>query len=167
MKHSLALVPLLVSCATAQAGIVAMPFRDAAGAEYRTDNYAQEIRGRFPGTQPLLLLLVARSFNEPEFKQQIEALRQVDAEQHQLIVAIGAATSTDKHSYWLEPEDADALLEGGEPFLLLAIGHGGQVCHSSPKAVQASQIVASNNALQPTFLRCAQKRRLQRGRWAS
>jgi len=159
MKNWLVAPFLALTCSAASAAVVSMPFWDAAGTEYRTDNYAKQIRERFhPTLTPLLFVVVTHGTDEPEFKKQMAVLNQLDAEELQLLYVIGSATNVDKHSYWLAQEDAEALLEGGAHFRFLAIAPTGDVCFSSAVSVPATTIVASNKALQATFSRCARKR---------
>ena len=157
MKTLLAAVAFAIP-AFAHAAVVDMPFFDASGVEYSTGKYREQIQKRFPGTHPLLFLIVTRDAHDPEFKKQMATLKHLDAETLQLIFVVGTPSPPNKSGYWLEPENVDALLEGGSRFEFIAIGDNAEVCFSSQKAVTREQIVASNNALQPTFSRCARKR---------
>ncbi len=104
-----------------------MPFRDAGGSKYTTNDYVREIRERFPDARPLLLLVVTNGEDEPEFRKQMVTLKQIDNEALQLLIVVGSVTSERKSGYWLESENADALLEDGSSFKLLAISEGGKV----------------------------------------
>jgi hypothetical protein len=157
MKRLLAAAALTLPSVVG-AAVVDIPFFDAGGMQYTTGNYRGEITKRFPGTHPTLFLIVTRDAMEPEFVKQMAVLKQLDAEALQLIFVVGTPSPANKGGYWLEPENVDALLEGGARFEFIAIADGGTVCFSSQKSVNREKIVASNNALQPTFLRCAQKR---------
>lgn len=157
MKYLLIIVVLAIPAFT-HAAIIIMPFFDAGGVEYTTDKYREQIQERFPGTHPLLFLILTRDVQDPEFKKQMTTLNQLDAEALQLMFVVGTPSLANKSGYWLEPENVDALLEGGSDFEFIVIGDNAEVCFSSQRAVKREQIVDSNNALQPMFLRCTQKR---------
>jgi len=134
---------------------VHMSFFDASGTAYTTTDYRSEMAKRLPGVHPTALLIVTRDDQNPEFRKQIAILDALDAEALQVVFVVGNASVSDRQGYWLEPENADALLEGGHSFRFIAVGDDGEVCFSSDTAVERTRITTSNNALTLAFSRCA------------
>lgn len=134
---------------------VHMSFFDASGRAYTMTGYRSEIAKRVPGVRPTALLIVSLDDQNPEFKKQMAILDALDAEALQLLFVVGNATATDRQGYWLEPEDADALLEGGRSFRFMAIGDHGEVCFSSDTVVERTRITTSRDELASAFSRCA------------
>ena len=153
MHLSLAAVLILLS-ATACAATLAMPFYEGSGIRFTTDRYVRDIKARVPGARTLLLLVAARSINEPEYREQMAALSQVDSDALHLLIVTGSATSVDKQGYWLSSEDAATLLNK-EHFRVVVVGDGGKVCLSSNAALKARQIATPDHALVPALARCA------------
>lgn len=145
---------LLAACSCA-ARPVAVPFYEGNGVRFATDRYASQVRQLAPQAHPLLLLVVARSTDEPAFREQMGTLGTLDLEALQVVTVTGSATSVDKQGYWLASEDAAALL-GRERFRVLAVGGGGAVCLSGTTALARERIEAPDRSLKPELLRCAQ-----------
>jgi hypothetical protein len=132
-----------------------MPFFDASGTEYTTADYRSEIAKRVPGVRSTALLIITHDDQNPEFRKQMAILEALDAEALQLLFVVGNASATDRQGYWLEPENADALLEGGHRFRFMAIGDHGEVCFSSDTAVERARITTSRDELTSAFSSCA------------
>jgi hypothetical protein len=133
------LVSLIASQALAQDKL-SLPFWDASGAKYTTDAYVPEIQAKFhPSLTPTLLVVVTRTMKERNFQQQMLELKEVDAEQLQIVVAVGSASEIDKSSYWLRSEDAASLL-GKANFKLFVVGTEGRVCSVRERFVKEDAI---------------------------
>lgn len=151
-----AAIALLAVCDTrAEDRHVGMSFFDAGGREYTTHDYRAEMAQRYPGVRPTLFLIVTRDDRNPEFRKQMAVLDALDAEALQVVFVVGNASAAARQGYWLEPEDADALLEDGGSFRFIALGDEGEVCLSSGTAMERAALVTARNTLHPAFARCA------------
>ena len=143
---------------SAQEGTVDMPFFGVGGLQYTTGNYRHEISERFPGVHPTMFLILAHDASNPALIRQMSILDTLDAEALQDMFVVGLSSSASKEGYWMEAEDADALLEDGADFKFMAIGDEGEVCFTSRKVVEKAQLLASGNVLAPAFSRCTAQR---------
>ncbi|SCZ52279.1 hypothetical protein [Thiohalomonas denitrificans] len=132
---------VVIGKAVAQGSLV-LPFWDARGNQYSTETFGSQIRDKFPGAEPALMLVVTESTETPEFKEQLSNIADMghQIEEIQLLIAVASVSPAPHDGYWLSEKAAKSLLPEGRSFKLFFIGGAGEVCSETVEPASASEI---------------------------
>jgi hypothetical protein len=135
-------IMLFSSIIYSQSEFLDIDFYDASGKTFHSLKLKTEIDSLFRmNSNPFVFVSVTNSSNNIEYRKQIEYLKEINAEELQLLFVDSNTDTTYNFGYYTDTSTASKLLEDGYNFKFILLDGKGKVVYDSTRALTAKEII--------------------------